>query len=112
MSRNEKDQAVSDLLTLDDFKTWSSVALKTTLIVDKLINKWSVDVLAARYFPFLNYVQAKFHLNEHCCSTCTCLDFARLVVVSRGRYLGPYFSKGSYLSSHPPAHPVESFKPY
>ena len=28
MSQNDKDQAVSDSLTLNDFKTWSSVASK------------------------------------------------------------------------------------
>ena len=80
MSRNDKDQVVPDSLTLDDFKTWSSVALKTFLSLRNRSVNGSVDVLAARYVPFFHYVEAKFHPKEHCCSTCTCLEYVRLVV--------------------------------
>ena len=80
MNRNDKDQAVSDSLTLDDFKTWSSVALKTFLSLRNRSVNGSADVLVSRYVPFLNYVEAKFHSKEHCYSTCTCLEYVRLVV--------------------------------
>ena len=80
MSRNDKDQAVSDSLTFDDFKTWRSVALKTFLSLRNRSVNGSVDVLTARYVPFLNYVEAKFYLNGDCCSACTCLEYVRLVV--------------------------------
>ena len=89
MSRNDKDQVVSDSLTLNNFKTWSSAALKNVLsLINRSING-PTDVLAARYVPFLNYIEAKFHLKTHGCSTCTCLEFVRLAV---SRYIGHYFS--------------------
>ena len=80
MSRNDKDQAVSDSLRFDDFKTWRSVALKTFLLLRNRSVNGSVDVLAARYVPFLNYVEAKFYLKGDGCSTCTCLEYVTLVV--------------------------------
>ena len=70
---------MSDLLILDDFKTWSLVALKTSLLLRNRSVNGSVDVLAARYVPFLNYVEAKFYLKEHCCSICTCPEYVRVV---------------------------------
>ena len=75
MSWNDKDQAVSISWTFDDFKTWNSVASLRNLSVNG-----SVDVLPARYVPILNYIEAKFYLKEHCCSTFTCLEYIRLVV--------------------------------
>ena len=57
MSRNDKDQAVSDSLTLDDFKTWRSVVLKTFLSLRNRSINGSLDVLAVRYVPFLSYAE-------------------------------------------------------
>ena len=57
MSRNDKDQAVSDSLTLDDFKIWRSVVLKTFLSLRNRSINGSLDVLAVRYVPFLSYVE-------------------------------------------------------
>ena len=71
---------MSDSLTLDNFKTWRSVALKTFLSLRNRSVNGSVDVLAARYVPFLNYVEAKFYLMGHCGSTSTCRENVRLVV--------------------------------
>ena len=73
MSQNDKDETVSDSLALDDFKTWSSVALKIFLSLRNRSVNGSVDVSAARYVPFLNYVEGRFYLKEYYCSTCTCL---------------------------------------
>ena len=60
MSRNDKDQVVPDSLTLDDFKTWSLVALKTFLSLRTRSVNGSVDVLAARYVPFYIMLKQSF----------------------------------------------------
>ena len=81
MRQSDKDQAVSDLLTLNDFKAWSSPPLKFILYLRNSSINESVDVLTARYVLFLNYIETNVHLKKHCfvlahvlsASSCCCL---------------------------------------
>ena len=61
-------------------------SIKDFLIIEKSVNG-SVDVIAARYIPFLNYVKGKFYLKEHCYSTCTCLENVKLMVSTYIEYV-------------------------
>ena len=60
MSRNDKDQVVPRSLTLHDFKTWCSVALKTFLSLRNRSVNGSVDVLRQGTLQFYIMLKQSF----------------------------------------------------
>ena len=55
MDTNKEIGAFSEVLTLEDFKTWSSMALKTFLSLRNRSVNGSIEVLAARFVCYSSF---------------------------------------------------------
>ena len=59
MDTNKDNGAFSEVLTLEDFKKWSSLALKTLLSLRNRSVNGSIDVLAARFVCYSSFLCLK-----------------------------------------------------